>query len=74
MQRLGAMLPDEALRLEIKQFTALNLNLLFATFLVVALYLGLGQLHGLPLWLADCGLLDRAASGFWFCWSCCPWP
>jgi len=28
LQRLGAMLPDEALRLEIKQFTALNLNLL----------------------------------------------
>src|SRR6516165_7373699 len=28
LQRLGAMLPDEALRHETKQFTALNLNLL----------------------------------------------
>ena len=32
LRRLGAMLPDEALRLETRQFTALNLNLLFATF------------------------------------------
>jgi len=31
LQRLGAMLPDEGLRLEIKQFTALNLKLLVAT-------------------------------------------
>ena len=32
LRRLGAMLPDETLRLETRQFTALNLNLLFATF------------------------------------------
>src|SRR5204863_8819769 len=31
LQRLGAMLPDEALRQETKQFTSLNLNLLGAT-------------------------------------------
>ena len=28
LRRLGAMLPDEGLRIEIRQFTALNLNLL----------------------------------------------
>src|SRR5437879_2924771 len=31
LQRLGAMLPDETLRLETKQFTTLNLNLLCFT-------------------------------------------
>src|SRR5439155_12570639 len=51
LQRLGAMLPDEALRLEIRQFTALNLRLLLATFVLTALYLGLGQFHNLPRWL-----------------------
>src|SRR5215472_3496336 len=39
LQRLGAMLPDETLRTEIKQFTALNLNLLVVTFLISAAYL-----------------------------------
>ena len=51
VRRLGAMLPDEALRLETKQFTTLNLNLLFATFLLALAYIGLGQFHTLPLWL-----------------------
>ena len=36
LRRLGAMLPDEALRLETRQFTALNLNLLFATFVLAS--------------------------------------
>ena len=31
LRRLGAMLPDEALRLETRQFTALNLSLLLVT-------------------------------------------
>jgi hypothetical protein len=52
LRRLGAMLPDEALRLETRQFTALNLNLLFATFVLAVLYVGAGQLHQPPLWLA----------------------
>jgi hypothetical protein len=39
LQRLGAMLPDEALRHEIRQFTALNLNLLLATLLLALCYL-----------------------------------
>jgi len=34
LQRLGAMLPDESLRLDIKQFTVVNLNLLALIFLV----------------------------------------
>ena len=65
LRRLGAMLPDEGLRLETRQFTALNLNLLFATFAVALVYLGLGQFHTLPRWLAGMVvLLDRGS--FWF--------
>ena len=65
LRRLGAMLPDEALRLETRQFTALNLNLLFATFLIAATYLVLGQFHTLPRWLGVVVVvLDRGS--FWF--------
>jgi hypothetical protein len=64
LRRLGAMLPDEALRLETRQFTALNLNLLFGTFLVAAIFLVLGQFHTLPRWLAILvTVLDRGS--FW---------
>ena len=52
LRRLGAMLPDESLRLEIRQFTALNLNLLFVTFGLALLYIVAGQVHKPPLWLA----------------------
>ena len=48
LQRLGAMLPDEALRVEIKQFTRLNLNLLGATCFLGAAYLILRRLPELP--------------------------
>ena len=51
LQRLGAMLPDEGLRLETRQFTKLNLNLLFATLVLALLYVGLGQFYTLPSWL-----------------------
>jgi len=51
LRRLGAMLPDEALRLETRQFTTLNLNLLAATFLLGLAYIGIGQFHTLPFWL-----------------------
>lgn len=37
LRRLAAMLPDETLRSEVRQFTALNLGLLTAMFVVVAL-------------------------------------
>lgn len=65
LQRLGAMLPDEGLRLEIRQFTGLNMNLIWATFLLCAIYLGLGQLKSPPLYLqAVLIVLDRGS--FWF--------
>jgi hypothetical protein len=64
LQRLGAMLPDEALRHEIKQFTALNLNLLAVSFVLGAAYCGLFFFQNLPPWLAELAkLFDRA--GFW---------
>jgi hypothetical protein len=47
LQRLGAMLPDEGLRLETKQFTALNLNLLCATLLLGGAYCVLSRLPNL---------------------------
>jgi hypothetical protein len=65
LRRLGAMLPDEALRLETRQFTALNLNLLFVTFVLALLYVGAGQVHEPPLWLAT--LLNvMEHSSLWF--------
>jgi hypothetical protein len=65
LRRLGAMLPDEALRIETKQFTTLNLNLLSATFVLALLYAGVEQFHALPLWLgAVMSVMER--SGLWF--------
>jgi hypothetical protein len=64
LQRLGAMLPDEGLRLETKQFTALNLNLIGATFLLCATYMALSQFKTPPLYLqAIMIVLDRGS--FW---------
>lgn len=53
LQRLGAMLPDEGLRLEIRQFTSLNFNLLIAMLLLALLSYLLAYVPGgnLPLWL-----------------------
>ena len=74
LQRLGAMLPDEGLRLEIKQFTALNLNLLFLTFVCCVAYfvlarIELTQVQKLHFWLAALlGALDR--HGLW--WALAP--
>jgi hypothetical protein len=65
LRRLGAMLPDETLRLETRQFTTLNLNLLFATFLLALTFVGLGLLHTLPLWLGIIvSVIER--SSLWF--------
>ena len=50
LRRLGAMLPDEALRQETKQFTIINLVLLLAIFVLAALNIAI-QFHPLPLWL-----------------------
>jgi hypothetical protein len=62
LQRLGAMLPDEALRQETKQFTSLNLNLLAATGLA---WLALGEIQNLPPWFRTiAGAVEHAS--FWF--------
>jgi hypothetical protein len=61
LQRLGAMLPDEALRVEISQFTSLNLNLLFTMLGLSLLYLGLNHFSATVLWLRPLmAALDRA--------------
>lgn len=65
LQRLGAMLPDEGLRQETKQFTSLNLSLIWATFVLCLTYLGLSQVRTPPLYLqAVMIVLDRGS--FWF--------
>ena len=51
LRRLGAMIPDEALRLETRQFTALNFILLSATFGMALLYAAAVQLQALSFWL-----------------------
>jgi hypothetical protein len=69
VQRLGAMLPDETLRLETNQFTAINLKLLFAIFALAALFIVveralLGRFERLPLWLlVAAGVVERG--GLW---------
>ncbi len=51
LRRLGAMLPDEGLRLEIKQFTTLNLNLLLTLLALAAACLALNHsFWHLPPW------------------------
>ena len=65
LQRLGAMLPDEALRLEIKQFTALNLKLLVATLICGTAYFLVGLSQKIPIWLEKL-LVDIERSGFGF--------
>jgi hypothetical protein len=65
LRRLGAMLPDEALRHEIKQFTTLNLNLLFTTLGLAVLYLVLDHVPELPAWL-DTILSIIERGGVWF--------
>jgi hypothetical protein len=49
LRRLAAMLPDEALRLETRQFTALNLNLLSVTALLGLVYLVYSKVPQPPL-------------------------
>jgi len=64
LHRLGAMLPDEGLRQETRQFTALNLNLLGATLLLGVCYFVLVRIPKLPLYLQAVMLvLDHGS--FW---------
>lgn len=65
LQRLGAMLPDETLRLETRQFTSWNLNLLVAVSLLTIAHVVLTRIRDLPLWLAKLPLLsDSEGQGF----------
>ena len=64
LQRLGAMLPDETLRLETRQFTVLNLSLLGATFVAAVIYFGLSQFQKIPLWLGIIAAVMERGS-FW---------
>jgi hypothetical protein len=66
LQRLGAMLPDEALRLETKQFTFLNLNLLLATFIVGGAYLALSRWQHSPLYVQSALATLSERGNFWF--------
>jgi hypothetical protein len=64
LRRLGAMLPDEGLRIEIRQFTALNLNLLTVLLLLGVIMVVLRLFRGdeLPLWFYTARqLLDRSS-------------
>lgn len=49
LHRLGAMLPDEALRIETRQYTAFNRNLLAVLALIAAIYICLAESPNLPL-------------------------
>ncbi len=64
LQRLGAILPDEALRVETRQFTALNLNLLLSMLVLGVAYFILKQFpfSSLPEWLRPVAfIIDRAS-------------
>jgi hypothetical protein len=49
LERLGAMLPDETLRHETKQFTAINRGLLLVLLLIAASFLCFERLPNLPI-------------------------
>jgi len=64
IRRLGAMLPDETLRVETKQFTSLNLNLLAATVILTVSYLALSHIikPPFPLYMETfLAVLDEAS-------------
>jgi len=66
LQRLGAMLPDETLRLETRQFTTLNRVLLLITLVLIVIYLTLGRWpQPLPLW-ANTALSVLEHGSLWF--------
>jgi len=60
------MLPDEALRLETKQFTLLNLNLLLATFVVGGVYLVLRRWQHSPQYVQSVMATLSERGNFWF--------
>lgn len=69
LQRLGAMLPEETLRLETKQFTSLNLSLLGAMCLLGAAYSVMSRLADPPLYIQIVlTLLDNSRPGLLAAW------
>jgi hypothetical protein len=64
LQRLGAMLPDEALRLEIRHFTPLNLKLLLLTLLLGATYVAASKWPASPIYLQAL-LQELQPMGLW---------
>lgn len=64
LRRLGAMLPDETLRLETRQFTTLNRTLLLLLLLLMAGYFVLNQFSTLPLWV-QLSLNTISRQGLW---------
>ncbi|HTI98124.1 MAG TPA: hypothetical protein VL527_04395 [Dongiaceae bacterium] len=64
LRRLGAMLPDETLRLETRQFTTLNRTLLLLLLLLMAGYFVLNQFSILPLWV-QLSLNTISRQGLW---------
>jgi hypothetical protein len=66
LRRLGAILPDEGLHHETRQFTTLNLNLLLAMMVLGILLLFLHELRheNLPLWVHSVRLLIERSSLF----------
>ena len=64
LQRLGEMLPDEALRSETRQYTVLNRNLLAILLMLGAVYVSLAQIRPLPTQL-DVILTWFNRSGMW---------
>jgi uncharacterized membrane protein YedE/YeeE len=62
LRRLVAMLPDETLRLETREFTTLNRGLLLTALLIAAFYLLVSTTDGLPNWVYHLlGLGERHA-------------
>jgi hypothetical protein len=64
LKRLGAMLPDETLQIETRQFSALNLNLLLSLLVLGTAYFILRQLPNqvLPDWFRPVAfVIDRAS-------------
>ena len=64
IERLGAMLPDETLRSETRQFTALNRSLVVTLLLLAILYLGLLQIPNPPPSIGQV-LVWIQYGGFW---------
>jgi hypothetical protein len=64
LQRLCAMLPDEALRAETRLFTAFNISILLALLSGLSIYFVLTRFQPVPAWLA-LWMDAAAASGLW---------